>query len=66
MKTLHPNFENVLSELKYVLDVMRNFLLSTFYSFEKLSRKRYIRYSLYPVRVKSGMGCFIVEEISLA
>ena len=74
MKTLYLkrfNFENVLSEFKYVLDVMRNFLRSTFYSCENsqgnvISATRYIRNSLYPVCAKSGMGCFIVEEDSLA
>ena len=42
-------------------------LLSTFYSFEKFSKKHYIRYTLYPVCVKSaGMACVIVEWDSLA
>ena len=65
MKTLHPNFENVLSEFKYALDVISNFLLGTFYSIGKFSKKRYIRYKLYPefvipVCVKPGMGCVFV------
>ena len=55
MRTLYPNFEHVLSEFKYVLDVMRNFLFSTFHSFEKFFKKRYIRYTLYPEFVVSGL-----------
>ena len=47
MKTLYPIFENVTSELwKRFLRVrcyMTNFLFSTFYSFEKFSKKRYIQ-----------------------
>ena len=33
---------------------------------ENFSKNRYIWYSLYPICVKSGMGCVIVEGDSLA
>ena len=45
-----------LSEFKYVIEVnMRDFLISTFYSFAKFSEKRCIRYTLYTEFVISGM-----------
>ena len=59
---LYRPFENVTS----VLDVMRNFLLRTVYSFQKFPKKRYIRYTLYPVCVQSGMGCGFVKGDSSA
>ena len=34
---------------------MRNYLLGTFYSSEKLSKKRYVRYTLYPEFVIPGL-----------
>ena len=69
MKTLYPNIENVTSEFKYVLDVVReNFYLAFFTAFKKIPRNvvsgiRYIRFALnpvwvvsfYPVCVKSGL-----------
>ena len=100
LKTLHRNFENVWSELMYVLDVMfvprklsaswkkmkkidsnwwnlslrrllkkKRYILYTLYPQFALNSVcvvvicgiRYIRNSLYPVCIKSGTGCVIVE-----
>ena len=62
METLHPNFENLLSELQYVLDVIREtFYLPLFTHLENsprniLSGLRYIRYPLCPPGyIKSGI-----------
>ena len=49
LKTLHPNIENLLSEFKDVLDVIRE----TFY-WALLQLWKILQKTLYPVCVKSG------------
>ena len=62
--SLYPVY--VISGISYIRFAPKKSKGGPFCNIEKLSEKRYIRYTLYPVCAKSGIGCVIVEEDSLA